>query len=166
MPFTPYHMGPGLLIKSLLQGSFSLIVFGWTQFIMDLQPLFVLITGEGQLHGISHTFIGATLIAIFSGFTGKYLSEFLLLAIGISYQYNRVSWVVAVVSAFIGTYSHVILDAIMHADVQPYFPFSVDNEFLEIISVEMLHNYCMMSGLVGILLLMAVNWRLIKSMDL
>jgi len=133
---------------------------------MDLQPLFVLITGEGQLHGISHTFIGATLIAIFSGFTGKYLSEFLLLAIGISYQYNRVSWVVAVVSAFIGTYSHVILDAIMHADVQPYFPFSVDNEFLEIISVEMLHNYCMMSGLVGILLLMAVNWRLIKSMDL
>lgn len=166
MPFTPYHMGPGLLIKSLLQGSFSLIVFGWAQFIMDLQPLFVLITGEGQLHGFSHTFIGATLIAIFSGFTGKYLSEFLLLAMGFSYQYNRVSWVVAVVSAFIGTYSHVILDAIMHADVQPYFPFSESNELLKIISFEALHNYCMMAGLVGILLLMSVNWRLIKSMDL
>jgi len=159
-------MGPGLLIKSLLQGSFSLIVFGWAQFIMDLQPLFVLITGEGQLHGFSHTFIGATLIAIFSGFTGKYLSEFLLLAMGFSYQYNRVSWVVAVVSAFIGTYSHVILDAIMHADVQPYFPFSESNELLKIISFEALHNYCMMAGLVGILLLMSVNWRLIKSMDL
>ena len=166
MPFTPYHMGPGLFIKSLLQGSFSLIVFGWSQFIMDLQPLFVMITGEGQLHGFSHTFIGATLIAIFSGFTGKYLSEFLLLAMGFSYQYNRVSWVVAIVSAFIGTYSHVILDAIMHADVQPYFPFSESNELLKIISIEALHNYCIMAGLVGILLLMAVNWRLIKSMDL
>ncbi len=159
-------MGPGLFIKSLLQGSFSLIVFGWSQFIMDLQPLFVMITGEGQLHGFSHTFIGATLIAIFSGFTGKYLSEFLLLAMGFSYQYNRVSWVVAIVSAFIGTYSHVILDAIMHADVQPYFPFSESNELLKIISIEALHNYCIMAGLVGILLLMAVNWRLIKSMDL
>jgi len=159
-------MGPGLLIKSLLQGSFSLIVFGWAQFIMDLQPLFVIITGEGQLHGISHTFIGATAIALFSALTGKYLSEFLLLATGFSSQYNLVSWLVAFVSAFIGTYSHVILDAIMHADVQPYFPFSVRNELLEIISVEALHNYCMMAGLVGILLLMAVNWRLIKSMDL
>lgn len=31
MPFTPFHMGPGLLVKALLQGSFSLMVFGWTQ---------------------------------------------------------------------------------------------------------------------------------------
>lgn len=30
MPFTPFHMGPGLLVKALLQGSFSLMVFGWT----------------------------------------------------------------------------------------------------------------------------------------
>ncbi len=156
-------MGPGLFIKSLLQGSFSLIVFGWSQFIMDLQPLFVMITGEGQLHGFSHTFIGATLIAIFSGFTGKYLSEFLLLAMGFSYQYNRVSWVVAVVSAFIGTYSHVILDAIMHADVQPYFPFSESNELLKIISIEALHNYCMMAGLVGLMVFGITNLRMLKK---
>ena len=30
MPFTPLHMGPGLLVKALLQGSFSLMVFGIT----------------------------------------------------------------------------------------------------------------------------------------
>ena len=76
MPFTPIHMGPGLFIKSILQGSFSLMVFGWTQIVMDIQPLLVLITGEGHLHGFSHTYIGATLIAIFSGLTGKYLSQF------------------------------------------------------------------------------------------
>lgn len=44
MPFTPIHMGPGILIKSLLQGSFSLMVFGWTQIVMDIQPLIVLIS--------------------------------------------------------------------------------------------------------------------------
>jgi hypothetical protein len=38
MPFTPFHMGPGLLMKVGLQGSFSLMVFGWTQVLIDLQP--------------------------------------------------------------------------------------------------------------------------------
>jgi len=73
MPFTPIHMGSGILLKSLLQGSFSLMVFGWTQIIMDIQPLIVLISGEGHLHGFTHTYIGAILIAIFAALTGKYL---------------------------------------------------------------------------------------------
>ncbi len=163
MPFTPYHMGPGLFIKSILQGSFSLIVFGWAQFIMDLQPLFVMITGEGQLHGISHTFIGATVIALFSALTGKYLSEFLLLAMGFSYKYNRVSWAVAVASAFIGTYSHVLLDSIMHADVQPFFPISLNNKFLELVPVDVLHNYCLLAGLVGMMVFGITNWRMVKK---
>ena len=53
-------MGPGMLIKSLLHGSFSLMIFGWSQILMDLQPLFAMITNEGKLHGFSHTFLGAS----------------------------------------------------------------------------------------------------------
>jgi hypothetical protein len=68
-------MGPGILIKSLLQGGFSLIVFGWTQIVIDIQPLIVLLSGEDHLHGYTHTYVGAILIAIFAGLTGKYLSE-------------------------------------------------------------------------------------------
>ncbi len=75
MPFTPFHMEPGILIKSFLQGSFSLMVFGWAQIIMDIQPLIVLLTGKGHLHGFSHTYIGASLLALVSALTGKYLSE-------------------------------------------------------------------------------------------
>ena len=82
MPFTPLHMGPGILIKALLQGSFSLMVFGWAQIVMDIQPLFVLVTGEGHLHGFSHTYIGATLLAILSALSGKYLSEIGLKILG------------------------------------------------------------------------------------
>ena len=51
------------------------MVFGWSQIVMDLQPLFVLLTGEGELHGFSHTYLGASLLAILSALTGKYLSE-------------------------------------------------------------------------------------------
>jgi hypothetical protein len=52
------------------------MVFSWTQIVMDIQPLIVLLSGEGHLHGFTHTYVGAILIAIFAGLTGKYLSEF------------------------------------------------------------------------------------------
>lgn len=151
MPFSPIHMGPGILIKSLLQGSFSLMVFGWAQIIMDIQPLVVLITNEGHLHGFSHTYLGALLLAILSALSGKYLSEFGLLFLGISEKINpiKINGWVAFVSAFIGTFSHVLLDSIMHSDVEPFYPITLENNFLGYLTVEQLHKFCLYCSLVG-----------------
>lgn len=162
MPFTPIHMGPGILIKAILQSSFSLMVFGWTQIVMDIQPLIVMITGEGHLHGFTHTYVGAVLIAIFSALTGKYLSEFGLKILRISKSENPISivWWVVFLSAFVGSFSHVFLDSIMHADVEPFFPVTLDNQFLGLISVPMLHKVCLYSGLVGAAIYYGINWRL------
>ena len=129
MPFTPFHMGPGIAVKALLQGSFSLMVFGWAQIVMDIQPLLVMISGEGHVHGFSHTYVGATLLSIFSA-----------------------------LSAFIGTYSHVLLDSTMHVDVEPLFPFTTDNLLLGLVSVNSLHMFCLYSALVGGTLYFAINW--------
>lgn len=87
------------------------MVFGWSQIVMDLQPLFVLLTGEGHIHGFSHTYVGATLLAIFSALSGKYLSELGLKLIGIAKKHNpiQITWWVAFGSTFIGTYTHVVL---------------------------------------------------------
>jgi len=151
MPFTPFHMGIGIFTKAILQSSFSLMVFGWAQIVMDLQPLLVMITGYGHLHGFSHTYLGASLIAILSAFSGKYLSEFGLRLLGISKRETpiKIAWWVVFLSAFIGTFSHVFLDSIMHADVQPYYPVSLYNDLWGIISVSMLHKICIYSGLLG-----------------
>ena len=151
MPFTPFHMGPGILIKAVLQGSFSLMVFGWAQIVMDIQPLFVLITGEGHLHGFSHTYIGATLLAIFSALSGKYLSEMGLKILELSDKSNpvNIAWWVVFVSAFIGTYSHVVLDSIMHSDVEPFYPLSQANNLLGLITMGELHKFCVFSAFVG-----------------
>ncbi|GAA6170015.1 zinc dependent phospholipase C family protein [Sessilibacter corallicola] len=150
MPFTPFHMGPGMVIKALLQGSFSLMVFGWAQIVMDIQPLIVLITGEGHLHGFSHTYVGAILLAIFSALSGKYLSEIGLFILGLNKQWQvQIAWWVAFLSAFIGTFSHVLLDAIMHSDVEPFYPFTLNNPFLGVISVQTLHKWCIYSAFVG-----------------
>ena len=151
MPFTTFHMGIGVFTKALLQGSFSLMVFGWAQIVMDIQPLIVLLTGEGHLHGFSHTYMGAVVLALFSALTGKYLSEFGLLIMDISEKSNpiKIAWWVVFLSAFIGTFSHVLLDSIMHSDVEPFYPLSQENSFLGLLSIEQLHKLCLYSGLVG-----------------
>lgn len=164
MPFTPVHMGPGLLIKSVLQGSFSLMVFGWAQIIMDIQPLFVMITGGGYLHGFSHTYIGASLLAIFASLTGKQASEYGLIVLGIAKKENPIviKWWIVFISAFIGTFSHVFLDSIMHSDVQPFFPLFLENKLLGIITINQLHQWCLYSGLVGAGLYYTVQFILKK----
>ncbi len=151
MPFTPFHMGLGILTKALLQGSFSLMVFGWAQIVMDIQPLIVIITGEGHLHGFSHTYVGATLLAIVAALTGKYLSEIGLVIFGISKKDDliRIAWWVVFLSAFIGTFSHVLLDSIMHSDVEPFYPLTQQNDFWRLLSVEQIHKLCMYSGFIG-----------------
>ena len=108
-------MGPGLVVKACMQGTFSLMVFGWSQILIDIQPLVVLLTGKGELHGFSHTYIGATLIAVISALTGKYLGEIGLRIIRMP-RYNPINWRVAFVSAFIRTYSHVFI-----ADYDGYY---------------------------------------------
>lgn len=137
------------------------MVFGWAQIVMDIQPLIVLLSGEGHLHGFSHTYLGATLIAVFSALSGKYLAEIGLFILGINDDWQiKITWWVAFLSAFIGTFSHVFLDSIMHADVEPFYPLTTHNEFLGIISVAALHKLCFYSGLIGGIGYFAIIWVL------
>jgi len=164
MPFTPIHMGPGIIIKALLQGSFSLMVFGWTQIVMDIQPLIVLITGEGHLHGFSHTYIGASILAVVSALTGKHLSQIVLVILGISKDKPiNIIWWVAFLSAFIGSYTHVYMDSIMHPDVEPFYPFNLVNEFYGMVSIMTLHKICLYSGLLGAAIYYAISWHRDKT---
>lgn len=160
MPFTPIHMGPGILIKAILQSSFSLMVFGWTQIVMDIQPLMVMITGEGHLHGFTHTYVGAILIALASSITGKYLSEFGLRVLRITPPNGMtIKWWIVFLSAFIGSFSHVLLDSFMHSDVQPFYPLSLTNPFQGYITIDGLHKACLYSGLSGAGLYYALQYR-------
>ncbi len=163
MPFTPFHMGPGIAIKAILQGSFSLMVFGWAQIVMDIQPLVVILTGEGHLHGFTHTYAGATLLAVFSAVTGKYLSEFgLRLMFRDARSWVPIHWWVVGLSAFIGTYSHVVLDSLMHLDIEPYYPFSTANHLQGLISIPALHRFCIYSGLAGAAAYFAVSYFVLR----
>ena len=159
MPFTPYHMGPGILVKALLRGSFSLMIFGWTQVIMDVQPLVVMLTNQGTLHGFTHTYAAAVVIALFAAVTGKHLAQ---IALRLGPRSGRrgltVPWSVAFASAFIGSLSHVALDSLIYTDIRPFAPVSQANPSFGLVASSALYDLSMVAGLVGAALCFAVTF--------
>lgn len=78
MPFTPFHMGPGLAIKAVSGRHFSLMVFGFSQVAIDIEPLVRITRGDALLHGPTHTYVGASLIAPVSVIVGRPVCQFFL----------------------------------------------------------------------------------------
>ena len=158
-------MGPGLAIKGVAGRHFSLMLFGFSQVAMDIEPLVRILRGDAILHGFTHTYLGATLIGLLSVIAGRPICQFLL-------RYwkpdldspflnwlpttKHITWSAATVGAFVGTYSHVLFDSIMHADMQPLAPFFDANSMLHVISVDDLHLACVLGGILGAILLYAV----------
>ncbi len=147
MPFTPVHLGPGALLKGFLGANFSFVVFGGSQVLIDLEPLIQLLRGSTALHGPSHTMLGALVIGLVATLLGKPIGQAFLKLIG--YQKPEISWRVSAISAYLGTFSHILVDGIMHSDMAPWAPLSHHNPLLGLISVANLHYVCLGAGIVG-----------------
>ena len=150
MPFTPFHLGPGALFKGVGGRHFSFMVFGGSQVLIDLEPGYKMLIGNTVLHGPSHTLTGAVLIGAIATITGKPISEFVLRRGG--YPAWRISWLAAATGAFLGTFSHLVFDALMHADMMPWAPLSPHNALLGQLSLTTLHWLCGILGGIGLAL--------------
>ena len=167
MPFTPFHMGPAVTLKLLGLKYFSFTIFGYSQILMDLEPLFRLLRGDDIIHGYSHTYVGAILIGLITIATGKWLCEFGLRVWNEIFVFKflqvptQISWSTAIISTYIGVFSHVLLDSVMHSDMRPWAPFSEVNGALHYISVGQLHQFCLILGAIGAVGLLVVwVWRI------
>jgi hypothetical protein len=168
MPITPFHMGPGLLVKAVGGRHVSLTVFGFSQVVMDIEPLVRMIRDDVVLHGFVHTYLGATLIGLVSAVAGRPICQALLnrwapdptAAFETWLRGPRlISWPAAIIGAFAGTYTHVFLDGIMHSDMQPLAPFPGASGLLGVVSPGVLHVGCVLSGVLGMLFLGAAFFR-------
>ena len=99
---------------------------------MDIEPLIGIIRGWTTLHLYTHNLLGALLIALPAVPIGKVMSEFCLR--NLFKQANwQITWQVATVSALVGSFSHIFLDALMHADMYPFYPLSYSQVLLNMI---------------------------------
>jgi membrane-bound metal-dependent hydrolase YbcI (DUF457 family) len=55
------------------------------------------------------------------------------------------------VGAALGAWTHVVLDSVMHRDIQPLMPFSPHNALEGVIPLDVLHVACLALGGVGLL---------------
>lgn len=168
MPITPLHFGPAALAKAVTPNYFSFAVFGITQLALDLEPLYYLIQGVWPIHRFFHTYLGATLVAVFAVVVGKPLSELVIRLWNRRLRPSQRGWlgiapriplIAAVVGALFGAYSHVFLDSIMHSDLHPFAPWWDGNGLLDLISIDQLYLLCAGSGVLGGIMLLILLLR-------
>lgn len=157
MPFTPLHLGPGAVLKAALGRHFSFLVFGGTQVLMDIEPLVRMLRGDAVLHGPTHTFLGATLVALLASAIGRPISHVALRwwnarrTAASSWRATclPIAWHAVITGAFVGAWSHVLLDGIMHDDLRPLAPWSEATPWLHAIGSGTLHQACLATGALG-----------------
>lgn len=148
MPFTPLHLGPGLAFKAIGGRHFSFMVFGESQVLMDIEPLIGILQHKPILHGPTHTVLGALVIGGIAAAIGKPISSCALNFLKI--PHSPFTWRATLFGAYLGTFSHVFLDGIMHSDMSPLWPFVPGNPLLGVISIDRLHTACFLAGAIGL----------------
>ena len=159
MPVTPLHMGPGLLVKATLGRQMSVVAFGLSQVAIDIEPLLAFVLGWTVLHGWTHTYLGATLIAALVTALGRSPAEWIVRRWNQELRFHKLdrfqspeglSIAQVACGAFIGTYSHVAIDSLMHPDMRPFAPLSAARPLLDLASYDEVSLACAILLVLGL----------------
>jgi len=168
MPFTPLHMGPGLLLKQIFRRHFSLTMFGITQVAIDIEPLVRMYRGDSVIHAHLHSYLGSTLVAVVVLVSARPLCTVILRRWNQETSFHKVEWLSAslpitwtsaIIGTFIGAWSHVFLDSLMHYDLRPLLPFSKTQPLLNLLGNTQPGLYCLIAGLLGFSAWLISAWK-------
>jgi membrane-bound metal-dependent hydrolase YbcI (DUF457 family) len=149
MPFTPFHFGPAILLKALAPRHVSLLAFALSQVAIDIESGYHLLREEWPVHRLMHTLPVATGAGVAVGTVVWLVGRRMAPARRAEIQ-AEVRALPAYAGGFLGGASHSLLDAIMHADVQPFLPFALSNPLLGVLDLAQLHLFCVVTGVCGV----------------
>ena len=111
MPLTPLHFGLLAPINHLAKGKVSNVSFILVNLWIDAQSILFALTGEGAIeHGVNHSFFGATVLSLLVAMIG----------------FRSDKWVYG---AYLGGFTHILLDMLVHPEMQPFEPLMEGNPF-------------------------------------
>lgn len=154
-----------MLVKPAASTRFSVIAFGLAQIAMDIDPGIGMLRGAPELHGPSHTIIGAVFIAWLVYLITPWCSKWILNRWNQELRFHKLEWLTEpthvgraaiAFGALFGTLSHILLDSLMHDDIKPFAPFSDANPLLRWVAHDAVYEWCAVAGVVGVL---AWLWR-------
>ncbi|MEM4360128.1 MAG: hypothetical protein QXT45_06330 [Candidatus Bilamarchaeaceae archaeon] len=145
MPLTPFHLGPSLLIGLLAFRIFDFPTLLIASVIVDIEPFSVFVfNAPWPMHGFLHTFLGgsiaATCIAIIFYLPRKMA--------GISGSARHSSFKQIILASFFGVYSHILLDAFLYEELNPFYPFE-GNPFFGLFSFQQVYLFCSLTFIAG-----------------
>lgn len=104
MPITPLHFGVLAPINHFAPNKVSNVSFILVNLWLDGHSIIYALTGEGEISHANHSFAVALLYATIIGMCGVRSSK----------------WVFG---AFLGGFTHILLDMPVHTDMNPFEPF-------------------------------------------
>ncbi|HJH28753.1 MAG TPA: hypothetical protein C5S51_03545 [Methanosarcinaceae archaeon] len=162
MPLTPFHIGPGLLIGEVFENKVNLISILFASILIDIRVIYCFFIGcTGRFHGPMHTFIGATVIALFIAIMVWSLKKPFKKITDIFKIQNSYSSSSIILGSFIGTWLHIILDSFMHSDIIPFWPIK-SNFLLGMISNGTNYLLCTIALIIGLII---VTYRHLRKVN-
>src|SRR6202049_2144394 len=67
MPATPFHLGPGVLIKAVAPRQFSMAAYSLAQIVIDVESGYYMLQSDYPLHRQARTFLLAGMIGLLCG---------------------------------------------------------------------------------------------------
>jgi len=168
MPITPFHFGPAAAIKAVAPRHFSFTMFAFTNIVIDVEPLYFMAMGDWPIHRFFHTYAGATVAAVVCFFIGRPVCSWAIRVWNGRLNEAQARWLSvephiaplpAATGAATGAWSHVLLDSLMHSDMQPLAPFSAASGMVHLVTIAQLELFCVLTGVLGVAILLAMALR-------
>jgi hypothetical protein len=154
LPFTPFHLGPALGFGLPLRKYVHVPTFLLANVVVDVEPFLVIIFGlKYPLHGYLHTFLLASFLGLALGFVMFLLEKFLhtLFKIFLLEGDQMLSLRSFLAPGVLGTLFHVLLDAPLYSDIQPFYPLTI-NPLYNPSLTSGVYSFCVWIGILGIVL--------------
>lgn len=124
MPFTPYHFGPSGFLGLTFRKWIDVPVFVLANVAIDVEVAVIGFAGLGwPYHRFCHTLVGGVVVGIALGLIAyPFMPVFKWGMNLIRLPYQRSSLKKLILSGILGSWLHVLIDAIYHWDVQTFWP--------------------------------------------
>ena len=152
MPFTPFHLGPALLISLLLFSHLDFVSFMVSSVVVDVEPLCILVFRlHIPLHGFFHTYLGATILSTLTAVGVYFLRSWLSKVLEWFKIKQKPSFKKMLYTSILGAYFHIFLDSFLYAEMELFYPLP-GNPFLGVLGFGAVYEFCTVSFILGFIL--------------
>ena len=167
MPFTPFHLGPASLLALALLRYAYLPALLLGSIAPDIQPFTILVFNQpGTLHGpLLHSFIGSTLLLALPLTALVFILKRPIQTTTSLLKLNQKPTLPSILTgSLIGVYSHILLDATLYAEMQPFYPLTT-NPLLtqDPLRYYVMYTACTITFIIAIAMYGIYLWKKTKS---